>query len=64
MSFLLTSLVIIATIATIATFVLGIWSMVYNGESGAFDSMHWMGYRVLLQAVALLALVAALFLGN
>ena len=38
MSFLLTSLVIVATLATIATLVLGICSVVYNGESGPFDS--------------------------
>ena len=64
MSFLLTSLVIVATLATIVTLVLGIWSMVYDGESGRFDSEHWMAYRVLLQAIALLALVATFFVGN
>ena len=63
MSLLLTSLVIVATLATIATLVLGICSMVYNGESGPFDSEHWMRYRVFLQAIALMALVAALFVG-
>ena len=40
MSFLLTSLIIVATIATIATLFLGICSMVYDGESGRFDSEH------------------------
>ena len=64
MSFLLTSLVIVATLATIATLVLGIWSMVYGGESSPFDSEHWMAYRVVLQAVALLALVATFFVGR
>lgn len=64
MSFLLTSLVVVATLATIATLVLGIWSMVYNGESGPFDSAHWMGYRVFLQAIALLALIATFFVGR
>ena len=63
MSFLLTSLVIVATLATIATLVLGICSMVYNGESSPFDSEHWMRYRVALQAIALLALVATFFVG-
>ena len=63
MSFLLTTLVIVATLATAATLVLGIFSMVYNGENGPFDSEHWMGYRVLLQAVALLALIATFFVG-
>ena len=61
MSFLLTSLIVAATLATFATLVLGICSMVYNGESSHFDSEHWMRYRVILQAVALLALIAAFF---
>ena len=61
MSFLLTSLIVAATLATFATLVLGICSMVYNGESSPFDSEHWMRYRVILQAVALLALIAAFF---
>jgi hypothetical protein len=64
MSFLLTSLVIVATLATIATLVLGIWTMVFGGESGRLDSEHWMGYRVVLQAIALLALVATFFVGK
>ena len=63
MSFLLTSLVIVAIFATVATLVLGIGSMVYKGESGPFDSEHWMGYRVFLQAIALVALVATFFVG-
>jgi Hypoxia induced protein conserved region len=63
MSFL-TSLVIVATLATIATLILGICSMVYHGESGRFDSEHWMAYRVFLQAIALLALVATFFVGT
>jgi hypothetical protein len=61
MSTLLTSLVVVATLATIATLVLGICSMVYNGESSPFDDEHWMAYRVILQAVALAALVATFF---
>jgi hypothetical protein len=64
MSFLLTLLIIVATLATIATLFLGIWSMVYNGESGRFDSEHWMSYRVFLQAIALLALVMTFFVGT
>lgn len=63
MSFL-TLLVIVATLATIATLVLGICSMVYDGESGRFDSEHWMAYRVFLQAIALLAIVATFFVGT
>jgi hypothetical protein len=61
MSVLLTSLIVLATLATIGTLFLGIWSMVYNGEDGPFDSDHWMRYRVALQAIALLALVATFF---
>ena len=64
MSFLLTSLVVVATLATIATLVLGIWSMVFGGESSRFDSEHWMAYRVILQAIALLALVATFLVGT
>lgn len=63
MSFL-TVLIIVATVATIATLFLGIWSMVFGGESGPFDSEHWMTYRVYLQAIALLALVATYFVGT
>jgi hypothetical protein len=65
MSFVLTSLVVVATLATIATLVLGICSMVYNGgENSPFDDEHWMAYRVILQAVALAALVATFFVGT
>ena len=47
----LTVLIIVATLGTIATLVLGLWSMVYgDGESGRFDSEHWMAYRIILQA--------------
>ena len=61
---LVTSLVVVAVLATIATLALGIWSMVYHGENGPFDSEHWMAYRVILQLVALLALVATFFVGS
>ena len=64
MSFLILSLVVVATLATIATLILGISSMVYDAEKGPFDSEHWMAYRVVLQAIAVLALVTALFVGT
>ena len=65
MSVLLASLVIVATLATVATLVLGLWSMVYNdAEKNRFDEEHWMIYRVVLQAVALAALVATFFVGK
>ena len=63
MSVLLTTLVIVATLATMATLVLGLWSMVFKGE-GSLDSEHWMGYRVALQAIALAALIATFFVGR
>ncbi len=58
MTFFVTLLVIVATLATFATLALGIASMIYHGEDGPFDSEHWMRYRVVLQVVALLALLA------
>ena len=62
MSFVLTSLVVVATLATVAALALGIMSMVYNGaEASPFDDEHWMAYRVVLQGVALAALVATFF---
>jgi len=63
MNFFLTSLIVVAILATVATLFLGICSMVYNGENGPFDSEHWMAYRVALQAIALLALAATFFVG-
>jgi len=68
MNMLLTSLVVVATLATIATLVMGLWSMVYNdgndGDASRFDEEHWMIYRVVLQAIALAALVATFFVGK
>ena len=64
MSLVLTSLVIVAMLATIATLVMGLWSMVYDTDVGALDSEHWMIYRVVLQGVALAALVATFFIGK
>ena len=45
---ILTALIIVATLATIATLVMGLWTMVYGAEDGPFDSEHWMTYRVIL----------------
>ncbi len=64
MTVLLTFLLVVATLATVATLFIGIWSMVYKGDSGPFDSEHWMRYRVYLQAIALLALLATFFVSN
>ena len=64
MTVLLTFLIVVATLATVATLFIGIGSMVYKGDSGPFDSEHWMRYRVYLQAIALLALLATFFVSN
>ena len=64
MSFVLAVLIVVAILATVATLVMGVWSMVFASEDSPFDSEHWMGYRVALQAVALLALVATFFVGK
>jgi len=60
----LTLAVIVATLATVAALALGISSMVRDGEIAHFDSEHWMASRVFLQAMVVLALVAAVFLGT
>jgi hypothetical protein len=59
----LTVLVVVATLATIGTLVMGLWSMVFqsDGESGRLDSEHWMFYRLFLQGIALVALIATFF---
>ena len=64
MSIVLTSLVVLATLATVAALALGIMSMVFNGEASPFDDEHWMAYRVILQGVALAALVATFFVST
>jgi hypothetical protein len=38
--------------------------MVHGRENGPFDSEHWMRYRVIIQAVALLALLATFFVAH
>ena len=65
MSVLLTSLIVVATLGTIAALVMGLWSMVYgHGETGPYDEEHWMTYRIILQAIAVAALVATFFVGS
>ena len=60
MSFL-TAFIVVAILGTILTLVMGLWTMVYGSDSGPFDSEHWMAYRVILQVITLLALVATFF---
>ncbi len=64
MSFVLNALVIGATLAIVVTLIIGVCSMVYHGENSPFDSEHWVRYRVYLQAIAIMALIAAYFVGN
>ena len=64
MNIVLTTLIIVATVATIGTLFFGIVSMVYGRENGPFDSEHWMRYRVFLQAIALLALLATFLVAH
>ena len=64
MTFVLNALIIAATLAIVVTLIIGICSMVYHGENSPFDSEHWMRYRVYLQAIAILALIAAYFVGK
>ncbi len=60
MSFL--ALVVVVTmLAAIASLVLGVASMVRDGEVGHLDSEHWMAMRVGLQVAAVIALVGAFY---
>ena len=61
---LLTILITVAIIATILTLVMGLWTMVYGTDDGPFDSEHWMAYRVALQLITVLALVATFFVSS
>jgi hypothetical protein len=62
---LLSALIAVAILATVLTLVMGIWTMVYgSGDDGPFDSEHWMAYRVALQVIAVVALVATFFVGR
>lgn len=56
-----TVLVFAAAIATIVSLASGIAAMAHHGEIGHQTSEQWMVWRVVFQAAALLAIVAALF---
>lgn len=56
---LFTFVLLAATVATVVALVLGISSMAKGGEVAHLDSEHWMMRRVGMQAIAVLALVAA-----
>ena len=57
----LTAIIILALIATIAALLTGVWSM---GRGGEFDEQHsnqLMRARVIFQGIALLLMLAALY---
>lgn len=56
----LTALVFAATLATLVSLASGITAMAHNGEVGHRTSEQWMVWRVVFQAAAFLAIVAAL----
>ncbi len=58
---LLTLLIILALIATIASLVTGIWSMGHGGEFDQKHSNQLMRARVGFQGVALVLMLAALY---
>ena len=58
---LLTLLVILAALATVAALVCGVSSMAASGEVGHRRSEEWMAWRVGLQAVTLALMVLALY---
>ena len=61
---ILTALIVVATLATIATLLMGLWTMVYGSDDGPFDTEHWMAYRVILQVFTVLALAATFFVAK
>lgn len=61
---LLVIMIILALIATIASLIVGVWSM---GHGGKFDQEHsnqLMRARLIFQGLALLLMVAALFFAS
>ena len=58
---MLTLFIFVLVLATIGALVLGVASMVRDGEVGHRDSEHWMAMRVFLQVLAVLVLVGALY---
>ncbi|MBI3067479.1 MAG: twin transmembrane helix small protein [Betaproteobacteria bacterium] len=58
---ILTLLVLLAVLATIASLTLGITSMAHDGEVAHRNSAQWMVARVTFQAAAFLLILLALF---
>lgn len=63
MSFL-TVLVLAAMLATVVALASGISSMATNHEVGYLDSAHWMEWRVAFQAIAILLVLFAIYVGT
>jgi hypothetical protein len=61
---LLTLLIIAALLATIASLVMGIWSMGHGGEFDEKHSNQLMRARVGFQGLALVLLLVALYFAN
>lgn len=61
---ILTSLVFMAVLATLASLASGIAAMAHGGEIGHQSSAQWMVWRVLFQAAAFLIVLLALFEGT
>ena len=60
MSFL-TVMVLAAVLATVVALASGISTMATDHEIGHVDSAHWMEWRVVLQAVAFLLVLFAIY---
>jgi hypothetical protein len=60
----LTLVVAVAILSTIMALVFGVVSMVRNGEVGQLDGEHWMWMRVLLQIMAVMALVGVAYVAT
>ena len=58
---LMTSFVIIATLAAIGALIFGVSAMATDSEVGHQSSVQWMTWRVGLQALAFLLVLLALF---
>jgi preprotein translocase subunit SecG len=61
---LLTVVIIIAMVMTVAVLLMGLGSMVHGGEFDEKHSHQFMFARVAMQAVTLLLLLVAVFLAN
>lgn len=56
---ILTALILVAALATIASLASGIASMAFDGEIAHQDGAHWMVWRVVFQAAAFIMIMLA-----